>query len=89
LALSNSIERGQAVWQRVKVSKKHQIAVPAKVREELGISAGDHLLVDVQDGVIVLVPEPTDPIEQMKGLGREIWEGIDAQEYVNRERNEW
>jgi AbrB family looped-hinge helix DNA binding protein len=77
------------VWQRVKVSSKHQIAVPAKVREELGIVAGDHLLVDVQDGVIVLIPEPTDPIEQMKGLGREIWNGVDAQEYVNELRDGW
>jgi hypothetical protein len=23
------------------------------------------------------------------GLGKEIWEGIDAQEYVNRERASW
>ena len=74
---------------RVKVSSKHQIAVPAAVRHQLAIEAGDHLLVDVQDGVIVLIPESTDPIEALKGLGREIWEGVDAQDYVNRERDEW
>lgn len=26
---------------------------------------------------------------QMMGLGAEIWKGIDAQEYVNRERASW
>jgi hypothetical protein len=25
----------------------------------------------------------------LKGVGKEIWEGIDAQEYVNRERESW
>jgi AbrB family looped-hinge helix DNA binding protein len=74
---------------RVKVSSKHQIAVPAAVRQKLGIAAGDHLLVEVQDGVIMLIPEPKDPVEELRGLGREIWEGIDAQEYVNQERNSW
>lgn len=26
---------------------------------------------------------------ELEGLGEEIWEGIDAQEYVNRMRDEW
>ena len=30
---------------RVKVSKKHQIAVPSAVRKQLGIKSGDALLV--------------------------------------------
>ncbi|MBN2374285.1 hypothetical protein JXL19_10915 [bacterium] len=25
----------------------------------------------------------------IKGVGKEIWEGIDAQEYVNKERASW
>ncbi|MDQ3374242.1 MAG: hypothetical protein M3521_10195 [Acidobacteriota bacterium] len=28
-------------------------------------------------------------IMELHGLGAEIWEGIDAQEYVNELRNEW
>jgi len=28
-------------------------------------------------------------ILEFRGLGAEIWEGIDAQEYVNRERDSW
>lgn len=28
-------------------------------------------------------------ILEMEGLGKELWEGIDAQEYVNRERESW
>jgi hypothetical protein len=26
---------------------------------------------------------------ELRGLGKEIWEGIDAQEYVNQLREEW
>jgi len=26
---------------------------------------------------------------ELRGLGKEIWEGIDAQEYVNQERSSW
>ena len=28
-------------------------------------------------------------IYDLKGLGKEIWKGVDAQEYVNEERDSW
>jgi hypothetical protein len=28
-------------------------------------------------------------LSELRGLGKEIWEGIDAQKYVNQLRNEW
>jgi hypothetical protein len=28
-------------------------------------------------------------IYDLKGLGKEIWKGVDAQEYVNEERDAW
>jgi hypothetical protein len=33
--------------------------------------------------------KPNRSIMELHGLGKEIWEGIDAQEYVNELRNEW
>ena len=71
---------------RVKVSSKYQIAVPAAVRRELGIKAGDRLLMNVRNGLIVLMPEPQDWVEAARGLGREIWDGVDPVEYVREER---
>jgi hypothetical protein len=32
---------------------------------------------------------PSDPILQLSGLGKEIWQGIDPDEYVRRERESW
>lgn len=31
----------------------------------------------------------TRSIMELEGLGKEIWQGIDAHEYVDRERNSW
>jgi hypothetical protein len=33
--------------------------------------------------------EPEHSIMELCGLGKEIWEGIDAQEYINQERASW
>lgn len=35
------------------------------------------------------IKKPKRSIMELHGLGKEIWEGIDAQEYVNELRNEW
>jgi len=72
----------------VKISSKHQIAVPAAIRKELDLEAGDRLLAQVRDGVIVLVPERGSALDQLRGLYREIWEG-DIQAYLDEERDAW
>ncbi len=38
---------------------------------------------------VTLTPKPRRRIMELRGLGKEIWKGIDAQEYVNRERGKW
>jgi AbrB family looped-hinge helix DNA binding protein len=74
---------------RVKVSKNHQISVPAEARRKLGIKSGDHLLIDVRDGYLVVVPEPDDYARHLRGLHKEIWEGVSPDAYVQDERNAW
>jgi len=32
---------------------------------------------------------PKRSIMELEGLGKEIWDGIDAQDYVNQERDSW
>ncbi len=74
---------------RVKVSSRYQIAVPATARKQLQINRGDHLLVDVRDGYVILMPEPRDYSQHLRGLHREVWEGVEPQEYVQQEREAW
>jgi hypothetical protein len=38
---------------------------------------------------VTMTPKPMRSILELRGLGKEIWQGIDAQEYVNRERDSW
>ena len=80
---------GVIVVVRVKVSKKHQIAVPSEVRKQLGIKSGDELLVELRGSYAVLLPEPRDYSQRLRGLHREVWEGIEPQEYVAKERAAW
>ena len=73
----------------VKVSRRYQIAVPAVVRQRLNIQSGDRLLVDIQDGMIILLPQPENYAQHLAGLHHEIWEGVDAQKYIDEERRAW
>lgn len=73
----------------VKVSKKYQIAVPAAVRKRLRIRSGETLLVEVRGEHAVLMREPDDYARKLAGLHAEVWDGVDAQEYVRREREGW
>ncbi|MFN2165819.1 MAG: AbrB/MazE/SpoVT family DNA-binding domain-containing protein [Anaerolineae bacterium] len=73
----------------VKISSRYQIALPSRVRRELDIKAGDRLLVDVQDNILILMPEPEDYVAQMSGLHGEIWSEVDVEDYLNAERDAW
>jgi len=73
----------------VKVSSRYQIAVPRIAREKLDIQSGDRLLVDVQDGVLILIPQPQDYVAHLAGLHKEVWAGVDTTAYLEEEREAW
>ena len=73
----------------VKVNAKYQITIPKSVREKLKLKAGDRLLADVQDGMMILIPEPVSYAEKLQGLGREIWKSVDVNRYLAAERAAW
>lgn len=74
---------------RVRLTDEFNVAVPDEARRQLQIEPGDTLLVEVRDGTIVLVPEPHDYAKRLRGLHRDVWEGVDPDEYVRRERDAW
>ena len=73
----------------VKVSSRYQIAVPRIARERLKIERGDRLIVDIQDGLLILIPQPEDYAARMAGLHREVWQGLDTTAYLREEREAW
>ena len=36
-----------------------------------------------------ITAKPKHSIMELKGLGKEIWEGIDVEKYIEEERNSW
>jgi len=73
----------------VKVSSRYQIAVPRVARERLNIQKGDRLLVDVQDGLLILLPQPENYTAHLAGLHREVWAGLDTDTCLREEREAW
>jgi hypothetical protein len=46
-------------------------------------------LVDVQDGVLILIPKPQDDAAHLAGLHNEIWTGVDTTACLGEERKAW
>jgi AbrB family looped-hinge helix DNA binding protein len=77
-----------AIMLSVKISSKHQIAVPSEARKKLGLKAGDRLDVDVEEDVIHLrrhVPAGT----RLIGIGAHLYDGTDPAERIRALRDEW
>jgi AbrB family looped-hinge helix DNA binding protein len=87
--LSKEIAMSSKQPMTVKVSSRNQIAVPAAARARLNIEAGDQLLVDIQDGMLILIPRPEKLSRALAGLHRELWKGLDAAQYLDEERDSW
>ena len=73
----------------VKVSSKYQIVIPREAREKLNLKAGDKLIIKANNEKIIIYPQPKSYAKYSLGLGKEIWQGIDATEYVKKERETW
>lgn len=73
----------------VKVGKRFQVVLPKKVRQRLGVREGDELIVEVSRRGLLLVPKPASYTAHLAGLHREVWKGVDVDDYVKRERRAW
>jgi len=73
----------------VTLSSKNQVVIPKEARDRLRLNPGKRLLVHVEDGIIIMVPEPEDYVKALRGLHKEIWKGLDTDRYLRDERNNW
>ena len=67
------------------LSSKNQIVVPKDAREALGVTAGDKLLVVVQDGCVLLMRKPKSYTKALQGIMR----GVYPKDYLKKERESW
>lgn len=73
----------------VRLSRKNQIVIPKGARKKLALSAGDELIVGVDEDSLVIRPKPRSYAEYMEGLHKDVWRGTDVAAYVERERKDW
>jgi len=73
----------------VKVSTKHQIVVPSEARRILGIEAGDRLTVEITPDGLIMRPRERRAGARLRGLGHEVWQGVDPVQDVRTLRREW
>jgi len=73
----------------VTLSSKNQIAIPKAARKKLSIGPGDQLILDVEKDSLILKPKPKSYTKHLRGLHRSVWRGVDAVEYVRKERRIW
>lgn len=75
------------------VSPQYQITIPKQLREELAIEPGQKLLAWIEKWVkskaITLVPQPKSLANYTLGLGKEIWDKVDIDKYIQKERDSW
>lgn len=55
----------------------------------LSLKERQELITLLQDTVMAEINTPEHSILELAGLGAEIWQGVDPQEYVNQLRSEW
>ena len=60
--------------EKVKLSAKGQIVIPARIRRELGLSEGDRLFIERRQGEVILKPKLSElrGIDKLEGASKEI-----------------
>ena len=90
IKMNNSIvKEGVKMKTMITVSSKYQIVIPREAREKLNLKTGDKLIIKADNEKIIIYPQPKSYAKYALGLGKEIWQGIDATEYVKKERETW
>lgn len=73
----------------LKLGRKSQIVIPKEVRNAVGITEGDELIIDVVEDKIIIKQKPRSYSQKLKGLHKGVWKGIDPRKYVKKERESW
>ena len=73
----------------VKLSSRYQVVIPRETRKRLGLHAGDELVVEVERDKVAFHPRPKNYTNYMLGLGKKVWQKVEATEYMRKERESW
>lgn len=71
-----------------KLGERYQIVVPKDVREALHLKPGDRLDVRIEEGKVVMIPQPSHT-SRLFGKHRDLWKDTEAVAYIRSERESW
>lgn len=75
------------------ISPQGQITIPKDWRKYLSLEPGKKVLAQlkIQDKsrVVTLVPDPKNWADYVAGLGQDVWNMVDVDEYLTKERDSW
>jgi AbrB family looped-hinge helix DNA binding protein len=72
-----------------KLTDKYQITIPAAVRQQLGLKAGDAVSLALEGGQVVLRGAHGGWTESSRGLGAEMWKQVGGTDAIEHERDAW
>lgn len=73
-----------------KLTRKHQITIPAAIRRRLDLKAGDVVYLTLEGGRAILHAARGGWTESTRGLGADVWRSEGGGEAViERERESW
>lgn len=73
------------------LSKSNQTAVPAWIIEQMGLTAGDNFIWNIEEDkkTLKIIPIPTQKMgDFLSGLGKEVWEGVNVEKYIKDGRQD-
>jgi antitoxin PrlF len=72
------------------LTDKYQITIPSDIRKRLGMRKGDRLVLEVEEGKVVMRRLDKSLAAHCAGLGKEVWDSLGgADVYLDKERATW
>ena len=84
----------------IQINDNNGITTPIDVWEQIGVKPGDKVMLRVEGRRLIITahdqPQGAERelpsksySDQLRGLHADIWEGVDPDEYIRREREAW
>lgn len=74
-----------------KLNEDRSLKIPEEILKKAGLRPGAEIiwLYDEEARQILLMEKPDSFAKVMRGLGKELWNNIDINEYIKEERESW
>lgn len=74
-----------------KLNEDRSLKIPEEILKKAGLKPGAEIiwLYDEETRQILLMEKPDSFAKVMRGLGKELWNNIDTNEYIKEERESW